>query len=276
MIEDGPRTDNDALIAAAQQAVRGQQIDPEKPYIVVAPDGSLLDVDLDRWREGPTRATGTHRPATLQSLIDVTSRYETDHLAVWVHPTSGKVVAVLDDHLPGGTENGPQFAEHRAELQLVHTPEWNYWIGQDGKMAGQEAFAEHIEGGLEEIAEPAGADLLEIVSTFHATTKATFKQSIRLQSGQQQLTYDEDVNATAGGKANMTVPTSIVLVLSPFMGEDPVRLFARFRFRITDGRLQLGYKIHRPELAVEAQLDKVKDTLGKEFEGRVFVGEPRD
>jgi uncharacterized protein YfdQ (DUF2303 family) len=259
-----------AIIAVAQDAAVPNVLDPEKPLGIVVPVGSTLVVpDLSAWRVAPSRKRGTYKPATVEAF----SQYVTEHLdldasTVWVHPTNGKVVAVLDDH----QTKKPGWREWHVDLQLAHTAEWNYWIAQDRKMLSQVDFAEHIEGGLEEIAVPDGADLLEIAQTFHMTSSANFRSSIRLSTGQQQFQYDEDGQATAGLTGQLAVPTQILLVVAPFFGEEPSRINARLRFRLNQGKLTLGYMLDRPEVIVRDALEKVADTLAENF-SHTYVGE---
>lgn len=259
-----------AIIQVAQEASVPNELDPDKPLGIVVPAGAELVVpDLSAWRDSPSRKTGFYKPATVEAF----SQYVEEHLnedasTVWVHPTSGKVVAVLDDHHP----EDPGWREWHVDLQLAFTAEWLYWVGQDRKMLSQVDFAEHIEGGLEEIAVPDGADLLEIAQTFHMTSSANFRSSIRLSTGQQQFQYDEDGQATAGLTGQLAVPTQIMLVVAPFFGEEPSRINARLRFRLNSGKLTLGYMLDRPDVIVRDALEKVAETLSEKFP-HTYVGE---
>lgn len=262
--------DQQAVIEIAQQAAVPNILDPEQPLGIVVPAGSKLEIpDLSAWRMSPSRKTGTYKPATVEAFSEyVNLHLDVDATTVWVHPTSGKVVAVLDDHHP----EEPGWREWRVDLQLAFTAEWQYWLAQDRKMLSQVDFAEHIEGGLEEIAVPDGADLLEIAQTFQMTSGANFRSSIRLATGQQQFQYDEDGQATAGLTGQLAVPTQILLVVAPFFGEQPSRINARLRFRLNSGKLTLGYMLDRPDVIVRDALEKVAETLAEKFT-HTYVGE---
>jgi hypothetical protein len=108
---------------------------------LAARSGANLNVtDLrglfDRYKATPERATGTHVTATVQSFVDVTRRHESvgdgDTLTVWVHPTSGAVIAVLNDH---GRGQAAQWGDHRVKLDLLKTEEWNRWKSLDGTLS---------------------------------------------------------------------------------------------------------------------------------------------
>lgn len=264
------KTDAAAIIEAAQTAVEPVEVDPNKVYSVVAPAGATVHLlDLSRWADAPARKTGTYRPQTVQAFIDYAKAHVTDATTVWVHPTNGQIGAVIDDH----AGEGPDWREHLVTLALGTTPEWDYWLAKDGAMMSQAEFAEHIEGGLNEIQEPAAADVLEIAQSFHASVGSTFRSSIRLTSGEQKLQYDEEVSASAGTAGELTVPTEIVIAVAPFIGEDAYRVKAWLRFRLRAGQLTIGYKLDRPESHQRDALQKIAERLAEQFP-QTYVGQP--
>lgn len=272
-VTDRPAGDAEAIIAAATAAaaVAPVELDTAKLYTAVTDTGKSRDtIDLERFLPSPRRARGTFRPATVDAFIAITQRHRDDEATtVWVHPTSGKIVAVLNDHHP----DGPQWRDHQVVLQLQHTPEWAYWLAKNNQMRDQEAFAEHIEGGLQEITSPPAADMLEIAQTFHAHNDVQFRSSKRLSTGEQRLQYDEQLQAAAGTAGDMLIPTEIALAIAPFVGEQPYRVTARLRFRVASGRLTLGYKLDRPEAVITDALEKVAERLVAEFP-LTYLGDP--
>lgn len=242
---------------------------------VVVPAGAMHQVvqpplphpDRD---EAPARARSTYRPATVGALIDVVSRHhDTDSTTIWVHPTNGHMVAVFNDAAP----DAPAWRDHRAELSLTVTPEWNHWLSNDGRLLGQMSFAEHVEDGLTEIATPPAADLLEMAQTFQAKQDVNFRSAVRLGDGSIQAQYDEEIDAKAGRKGQMKIPSEFTLVVAPFLGEDPRELTARLRYRIREGKLVIGYKLDHPERVVRETLLAIGETLAESFSS-VFIGEP--
>lgn len=263
------RAEADAIANIVRAGAVPEVLDPSKPQVLVVPADARLEFpDLRAWRQAPERKTGTYRPSTVEAFLDyVETQHMPESSTIWVHPTSGRVEAVIDDN---GDE--PGYGQHRVVLQLTTTPEWDFWAASDKQMLTQEAFAEHIEGGLEEIVEPDAATMLEIAQSFHASSSATFRASTRLASGEQQLQYDEEVKAAAGASGELTVPTVILLAIAPFIGEDPYRLTARLRFRLNSGQLRLGYLLDRPESVQRDALEGVATKIAAKF-NRTFVGE---
>ncbi len=269
--DENATSDMQAVIDAARAAGTPAELDPSKPLAFAIPVDAKLELpDLHAWRDRPKRATGVYRPATVEAFTSYVSEFDGTQATVWVHPTSGKIVGILDDNVDGLTG----YAEHRAVLDLATTPEWNYWAEHDNQMMTQADFAEHIEGGLEEIAEPDAATMLEIAQSFHATSAAAFRSSTRLVSGEQRLQYDEEIKASAGSSGDLTVPTMILLAVAPFIGEDRYKVAARLRFRLHAGKLTLGYKIDRPDAVKRDALESVAERLAEKFP-QTYVGEPK-
>lgn len=225
--------------------------------IVAVPAGYKVEsLDLEPFGEAPARKRGKVTLHTGQSLAAYVNHHTvTDATALYADVEARRVVAVLDGHHAGSDNAG--WGEHRAALALRHTPEWLAWIGKNGQMRDQVAFAEHIEENLLDIVDPAGADMLELAQTFQATTKVSFKSSQRLSSGEQQLTYLEDTDAKAGAKGDLIIPTRFELALRPFEGTEPYRVTARLRYRIGGGDLAIGYVLDRPEDVVRDAFDQI-------------------
>lgn len=241
------------------------------------PDGyNVLVEDTEQFAAAPRRKRGTAHPATVTSLIEYVQRHETNATTVWVHPDNGDIVAILDDHeaVADGPANQAGFGGHRARLSLEPTPEWNYWIGADGKSFDQVGFAEHIEDGSQEVVEPSPVTLLEIASTFQAKRDVNFRSAVRLKDGVQQFQYDEEVTAGAGTGGTIEIPDTFKLGISPFTGEPKYAVTARLRYRLSGGKLSLSYKLERPHDVIRDALDTIATRLGETFPN-VYIGTPR-
>jgi uncharacterized protein YfdQ (DUF2303 family) len=267
----GDKGDIATLVKTALAAANPRELSTDTPQVLVLPDGSRAHVpDVESFLPAPRRKTGAYVPDTVESFTAYVQWHEDEeHTTVWVHPTSGRITAVLNDH----SADAPAWRDHTVNLKLLQTPEWTYWLEKDGQLMSQEQFAEHIEGGLREISRPDAATMLEIAQTFHASTEATFRSSTRLHSGEQKLQYDESVQAAAGTSGELTVPTELVLGIAPFVGEEAYELKARLRFRLSRGQLALGYLLDRPDRIVRDALDHIAAGLKGTFP-HVFVGSP--
>lgn len=266
-----PGGDTQAAINVAAQAAEPVELDPEQLYGKAVPNG-LEILDLERYRSTPSAKRGTVKVATVESLIDYTRRHLDETTAtLWVHPTDGKIRVLLDDH----DAEGAGWAEHRVLLDLIPTPEWQHWLKLDRTLVTQLDFAEHVEDGVTQLVEPNAAEMLEIAQSIHATNNASFRSAHRLDNGQVEVAYDEDVQASAGKKGDLTIPQTFELAIAPFIGEDPYKVSARLRYRIQGNNLRIGYTLEQPDEVLRDCLSNIADKLEAEFTGLVFMGEPR-
>jgi uncharacterized protein YfdQ (DUF2303 family) len=237
--------ENQAIIDIAQQATTPQALALGKYHVVTTPRGvEHIDLTGDRYRTEPARKTGTVTVRDAGSFLAYFTKHADAGSEVYADGLS--ITAVLDAH----HEDSPRWAGHRLTLVPRTTPELKTWMDASGKLFKQAAFAEFIEDNRADIAEPDGATMLELAQSFEATTKAEFKSSTLLATGERRLVYAEETTASAGRKGDLVIPASFTLGIRPFEGGDAFKIGARFRYRITDSELQLGYKLDRPEHVV--------------------------
>jgi uncharacterized protein YfdQ (DUF2303 family) len=269
--EDKQRPDASIIEEVTRQAAAVREVQPSKNYVVVDTDGNATILDLEKLRERPDRTRGIYRPSDVASFTAYLKEHQIDgETTVWVHPTEGSILAIVDDS--DGDPQAPGWREHKVLLVLEHSQEWLYWEKQDGEMMGQEEFAEFLREGLPDIGKPDGAQLLEIADTFQATTSAQFRSQIDRTSSAVKFAYDETVDATAVN-GEVEIPKQFTLMLAPFLGEEKVEITANLKYKVAGGNLRLGYKLERPEREVEASLERIADQLGKEFP-RTYRGTP--
>lgn len=227
---------------------------------VVLPDGYRHQViDLREYLDTPDRKRGRRAFDTHVSLSDYVLKHVEGGTVIYANLKARTFTAVLNAHetdLPG-------WCDHRAALQLQHTPAWQAWTGLDGRLMPQEQFAEHLETNELDIVAPPAATMLELAETFHATTKVNFKSASYLDSGQRQLVYEENVQASAGGKGSITIPKTFEIGIAPFEGVDAYRVIARLRYRIGNGTLAIGYQLVRPDDVIRAAFDDIERAVAE-------------
>jgi uncharacterized protein YfdQ (DUF2303 family) len=268
------KTDAAVVVETATLAAQGQKLDfDQRVYAFALPEGGTAQLlDLEKYFEAPARTKGTYKLTTTAGFISFVAAEEAPEgrRTIWVDDKAFMVTALFND-ASGAT---PAWRDHRAVLKLQKTPEWVHWASLDGKLVGQQEFAEHIETGLEEIREPDSATMLEIAQSFFATTNAEFRTAQRLTDGQVRVQYDEEIKASAGGKGELEVPQKFTLAVAPFVGETPYSITARLRYRVGGGNLRLGYQLDHPERVLSDALQLIADGLLEKFPGAVFLGEP--
>lgn len=271
------------IIHAARATAIPVAIDPKLQEIqaFVVPDGCTLETvePDDSYLTEPRQTTGTVAVGDVASFAGyVAEFYDEDATTAWVDPIRFRVDAILNDahrhnHDEDGIHEHPAWRDHRATLQLQRTPEWQRWLALNSKMVDQETFARHIEVCELDIVSPDAATLLEMVSSFYATTPSEFRSSKRLSNGETQLEYVEQIEASAGVGRKLDVPKEFVLTVAPFVGEDHVSVRALLRYRVAGNALKLGFELVRPADVERDVMDKVAEGL-RESIRRVYLGSP--
>jgi len=251
-----------AIIDIAAASVGPVELEPGSIHVVTVPAGAkaeLIDLDRDVYRAHPRRPTGLFTVRTAQSLIDYVTKHGMDETEAWADVDGIRLTAVINAHqgydLPAG------WGDHQAVLQLQHSDEWTRWTSIDGDLVPQTEFAEFIEQRTVDFFEPAGADILELAQSFQASRSGRFESSQRLTSGETTLVWKDDVAATAGRSGQIAIPDVVELVLRPFTGADAFKVRARFRYRISDGRLLLGFALERPADVIATAFDDVVEKV---------------
>lgn len=265
-----------AVIDAAQQAVEVQALNDGQIYAIRNDEGGIDLLETPGYARQQTRAHLAEPPARIrrsvtvrdaESLIAYLAANTTDDpadigmehihgvgdLELWADLDNRLIRAILD--------GGGGHRDHIATLELRHSREWEEWAGVDGKLVPQVAFAQFIEDHISSIGAPDGGTLLDVVQTLSAKTKVDFKSSSLLANGQRQFEFAETIEAKAGQKGTLAIPTELTLVLRPFQGAEPVALQARFRYRLDDGQLFLGVRLAEPDRALEAAFQRVVDEV---------------
>ena len=186
-----------------------------------------------------------------------------------------RFTAVLDYH-PGGPEQGTaQWDFFRAVLPLRHTPAWLVWSAANGKQMAQADFAQFLEDNIPDIAEPAGALLVEIARTLEANSAVAFQSHIRADNGSHRFGWVETVTGSAqtAKDGKIDIPAEITLLLQPFEGSKQYQIKARLRYRLAGGKVTLGFDLVRmQDVLKEAFNDELLKIEG-EVNGPAKAGE---
>ena len=221
---------------------------------------------LERYLPEPlrprARAVFNEPESFIQYVVDHAE--EGTHLFGDVTESAGTFAAILDYHLPTSTEaekQGAQWGEHTAKLTLQTTPEWQRWLGSNAKPFEQAAFAEFLEDNVRDVVKPSGAELLEVALTLQAAKKVAFRSGIRLQNGEHQLTYVEEIAGQAGATGQLQVPERFTIAVAPFEGTDPVEIEVRLRYRLMEGRVVFIYQLLRPDVKIREVWQRIRERI---------------
>lgn len=267
---------SEATLAAAaelgQAAGAPAELEIGKVYSLgIGTNHRLIDLTTDQYRDRPKRTAGDVVVDDVDSLHRYWQIFAGTQAQVYASREQLRLVAVLDHP----DELDTDWADHRIILPLKHSEAWTAWKTRDNHLSSQADFAEFLEDNRADIFAPPSADLLEVAQSLQATTSASFKSGYKLVNGQRQLTYTEQVNATAGENGTLEIPAEFTLRLPVFRGA-PVadELVARLRYRVADGRLAIGYKLNRPAEVVDAAFNGVIDAVTELIGRPVLRGTP--
>ncbi len=267
----------DRLVELGGALVDPDEVTEDGPIAAVyrLPEGYKTEViNLEQFRAplrpGPRRKTGVYHVTDVASFLAYFTKHAGPNPETWVGDSA--ITAVLDAHSTWET----RWEDHRLVLQLRHSPEWQRWFGMSGKWQGQQAFAEFLEDCAADVLEPDAATMLEVAQSLQAHIKADFKSAYRTSDGQRAFRYEETTTAKAGSKGELEIPERLVLLLRVFLGQEPIQVTARFRYRLSDEGLRLGVVLDRVQETLEAAGDLVVDQLTDGTDrGIVLRGQPR-
>lgn len=264
-------TEAQVIADTATAAAVPHELDAEALHSVVLPHGATLQVlELEKYRAAPWAKKGALTLFTASALGEYVNRHKDDRTVLYADVEARSITAVLNDH--AGASSSPGWADHRATLVLRHDPTWKRWTGNDGSYMAQEAFAEFIEEAYPDIVSPPAADMLELAQTLQATAKVEFRSQTLLANGQRQLRYEETVDAKAGQKGQLEVPSDFEVALIPFEGCDPYRVTAHLRLRLNEGNLRIGYVLQRPEDVIRSAFADILGTVESATDALALAG----
>ena len=217
-----------------------------KPYITTPPGWNVTD--LEGHLPKPLRKRGNLALTSASSFVDYVKRHADPETTVLLaDETSSKFRVIFNHH--SDTEAG--WGDHTATYNCPLSPEWKIWTAANKVQSGQEEFALFIENNNLDITDPDPATMLEVSRTLQAKKKVDFSSGIRLDNGQNQFTYNEEIVGTAGGKGQFNIPEQFVITIPVHSGGPGYRITARLRYRIKEGKLVMWYDLLRPHKYLE-------------------------
>ena len=242
----------DEVLRAGAAAAQIKEIDGH-PFLVTPDDYSITS--LEEYLPNPLRKKVSLKMRDEKSFIAYFNLHGTNSSQIYGQVNPPRLVGIIDDH--SSNENG--WREHQVHYECPLSRQWETWLSKDGKAQSQEEFAIFIEKNLLDIVEPTAAEMLEISRSFEAKKKVDFKSAVRLDNGQVQFGYEEEIQGTAA-KGTLQIPETFKIGIPVFENGTGYALECRLRYRISDAQLRMWYEIINPEKALE---DAVKETWAR-------------
>ena len=261
---------NNDLDAYRAGQLSQQYANTNLPFVVVPGEGKVhtFPETLDR----PLQLQQTVSLHTAKDFIGYVNRFADKNSVIFVNVLGGKIQAVLDYHEATpvdayGSNAKQRQCSHKAIFNVEQTPEFKKIRDTSGESMSQSDFALFLEDVMPYINQPAAAELYEIVSTLSAKTSVDFKSGVRTDNGQVSITYNENIDASAGREGKLNIPEQIVFGIQVHRGGSHYALPARFRYRIKDGNLRMWYDLDQLEKAIEKSME---DTVTYIREGKLI------
>lgn len=262
---------NNALDTYRAGQLSQQYANADLPFVVVPGEGKVhtFPETLDR----PLQLQQTVSLHTAKDFIGYVNRFADKNSVIFVNVLGGKIQAVLDYHEATpveeyGSNAKQRLCSHKAIFNVEQTPEFKKIRDKSGESMSQSEFALFLEDVMPYINQPAATELYEIVSTLSAKTSVDFKSGVRTDNGQVSITYNENIDASAGREGKLNIPEQIVFGIQVHRGGSHYALPARFRYRIKDGNLRMWYDLDQLEKAIEKSME---DTVTYIREGKVIA-----
>lgn len=228
-----------------------------------------LTTEIEKARLFPNRKAGTITLSDIESF----NTYVTEQAAegcsyIYADPESRTLTAVLNDHdNDSGMELQPGWRDFRAVYTAELSREFSSWLANDRKPKDQEEFATFLEDNIADVVEPSGETLLAIALTLQAKTEVNFNSSRRLDNGQVQITYTENIDARAG-VGSIEIPREFAIGCRLFKNGDGYKVRARLKYRLGGGKVKFWYELDRAQNIIE---DAFKAYIAKARETAVTV-----
>lgn len=227
--------------------------------LLILPDGMKYE-DMSKLLDRPLKLECASRefiePASFSSYVNQFKDAGT-RLYGEFGETSGKVVAVLDDH---ETAAEPRFCRHKVTLDLQPSPDWIRWTKGNREKMNQRGFADFLEESVSCVAEPAAAQILDAARKF-SVRKNKVVDSECDEIGNIKFAVSEELSGQTRN-STATLARKFVLAISPFrvsVKRYPVDALIRYHF--VEGGLYFAYTLVEAEKVVEAAFADIRKAV---------------
>lgn len=240
----------DTLAQLTMQALNPERLAPGEIYAVPDSDGGQVVFDTDRYlkipRNYPEYDYGLETVDALIGYLDTHEGTQGPDTEIWAYLKSARTGFSVRAYLDANTHR-----RQRVHLQIIETQRWTDWKNIDKKMLSQEAFAEFLEDHADDMVTPGAARMLEIAQTIRTTTGVSFEQGLRLNNGEVQFAYKEEIEGRAGKAGTLEIPQEITVLIQPFTASKAYKIKAKFRYRAGRDGLSLGIKFLNADRMIE-------------------------
>jgi uncharacterized protein YfdQ (DUF2303 family) len=218
----------------------------------MVPQGFSVE-SLEQFQRRPNRHIADHRFVSIASLIEYLNRFACPETMIAADSKKASIECCID----GDRVDEPSFKDHRATFLAQQSDKLRAWREICNKPMTQVQFGLFLEERAVDVVVPEAASVMDMVMTFDATKKVTFKSSLRLQDGSRQFQYVEDNEARGG----VTLPDHFIILAPVYRGMEPQRIKFLVRYRIEEGALRFVVQMHDEEEVMREAFERCVDAL---------------
>jgi hypothetical protein len=281
--------------------------DNQTPDLIVIPAGKSVH-NLEQYiaplLPRPRRLRGMSAHMTLESLIGVTNRFKDENSVLYAsgdmkNPSLLTVFNYNEARQDtDGVVNdgaGPRHGDHRAHYKFPLSNEWEEWRLQNGKVLGQQEFAEFIENRIVDVLPPVDAGhssyekvrdvlskiggtiadpakLMELSRGLAVHVDEVVKNVVNIASGEAQVQF-ETAHHDGQGKP-LTVPSMFLIGIPVFQNGPAYLIAVRLRYRRAGGVIKWFYEMFQAERAFEDAYNEACSRAAAETGLPLFFGSP--
>ena len=209
--------------------------------------------DLAQYQDAPNSIEADHQFVDVRSLATYLNKFAGDDTMICADYGDGAISCVID----GDGPDRPSHKRHKATFTAQKSDVLAAWLKICGKAMSQVEFGMFLEDRAVDVVQPEAADIMDMVMTFDAIKKVTFKSSTRLSDGSRQFQYVED-NEQRGG---VTLPDHFIVLAPLYRGMEPQKIKFMVRYRIADGNLKFQVDMHDKDTVMREAMDRCVDAL---------------
>lgn len=241
----------------------------ERQFVIV-PDGfkveDLSDIAVKR---APARANHAPKFSTLASFCDYLNTFKETGTRIFADPDKRAFLGVINYSDPIA---GANYCDHRANYTIALSADFQEWNEKDGTKMTQEEFALFVEENAPVFMKPDAATMRELASDLQVHNEVKFQSGTRLQDGQIQFGYVEEIQGRAGKSGDIVIPVSFDVKMPIFYGGKEETIKAWFKYRLIGGKLTLWYELYRVQEVLEKAFTAAVDDIAKVTATKVWSG----
>ena len=204
---------------------------------------------------------------TIGSFVEFVNEFKTDEMVIFIDDAKNSFQAIFDYHKDAFS---PDYCKFKASYECPYSDEWAEWKNRNRVKMDQWTFAQFIESNIADIVEPSGAEMLSCVLAIESVKTVDFSSAIRLNDGQVQFKYEEEIN---GSKKNdsFKIPEEFSIGVPIFKNGKGYKIKAKLRYRIKDSGLSLWYELIKPQKTIDDAFEGVKEIVENEIDAPTYI-----